>query len=106
MPLREDILNPIAGDNPCGKNLRYDPIYDKIKEARREDDELNQGAWQHERKLADWTTVSKLCQEAIATQSKDLQLAAWLTEALLKRESVGGLCQGLGLSQNLVLTFW
>jgi len=76
MPLREDILNPIPGDNPSGQNLRYAPVYDKIKEARREDDELNQGAWQAERKVADWVQVSKLCQDAIATQSKDLQLAA------------------------------
>ena len=106
MPLREDILNPIAGENPCGRNLRYDPVYDKIKEARREDDELNQGAWQHERKLADWPAVSKLCQESIATQSKDLQLAAWLTEALLKRQSIVGVGEGLELCQKLVVTFW
>ena len=67
MPLREDILNPIAGDNPSGQSLRYAPVYDKIKEARREDDELAQGAWQHERKVADWVQVSRLCQDAIAT---------------------------------------
>ena len=30
--LREDLLTPIAGDNPAGKSLRYDPVYDKIKE--------------------------------------------------------------------------
>jgi type VI secretion system protein ImpA len=106
MPLREDILNPIAGDNPGGKSLRYDPIYDKIKEARREDDELAQGAWQHERKVADWVQVSKLCQEAIATQSKDLQLAVWLCEALLKRDSIRGLCEGLGLCRGLLEKFW
>ncbi len=80
MPLREDILNPIAGDNPGGKDIRYAPVYDKIKEARREDDDLNQGAWQHERKVADHAAVIKLGTEAIATQSKDLQLAAWLTD--------------------------
>ena len=50
MPLREDILKPIPGDNPSGINLRLAPVYDKIKEARREDDQLAQGAWQHERK--------------------------------------------------------
>ncbi len=106
MPLREDILNPIAGENPGGKSLRYDPLYDKIKEARREDDELAQGAWQHERKVADWVQVSKLCQDAIATQSKDLQLAAWLSEALLKRESIRGFCEGVKLCHGLVDKFW
>jgi type VI secretion system protein ImpA len=106
MPLREDILNPIAGDNPSGKSLRYDPIYDKIKEARREDDGLAQGAWQLERKAADWVQVSRLCQDAIATQSKDLQLAVWLSEAMLKREGVKGFCEGLKLCQVLVDQFW
>jgi type VI secretion system protein ImpA len=106
MPLREDILNPIAGDNPGGASLRYAPVYDKIKEARREDDELAQGAWQHERKVADWVLVTKLCQDAIATESKDLQLAVWLAEALLKREGVRGLGEGVGLCRGLVDKFW
>jgi len=76
MPLREDILKPIAGENPSGRSLRSDPVYDKIKEARRQDDELPQGVWQHERKLADYALVVKLSSDALATQSKDLQLAA------------------------------
>ena len=46
MPLRDDILNPIPGDNPSGENLRYAPVYDKIKEARRQDDDAPQGQWQ------------------------------------------------------------
>ena len=32
------LLSPIAGDNPCGESLRWDPVYDEIKAARREDD--------------------------------------------------------------------
>ena len=34
MPLRDDLLQPIPGPNPGGTNLRYDPVYEKIKEAR------------------------------------------------------------------------
>jgi type VI secretion system protein ImpA len=106
MPLREDILNPIAGDSPSGLDLRYSPLYDRLKEARREDDELAQGAWQHERKVADHNGVIKLAQEAVATQTKDLQLAAWLTESLLKTDGFAGLLDGLGLCRGLVENFW
>lgn len=106
MPLREDILNPIPGDNPSGQDLRYAPVYDKIKEARREDDDLNQGAWQHERKVADHGAVVKLAQEALATQSKDLQLAAWLTESLVKTRGFAGLLDGLALCHGLIERFW
>lgn len=109
MPLQEDLLNPIAGDNPSGQDVRYDTkllVYDKIKEARREDDNLAQGAWEHERKVADYAQVRKLAQEALATRSKDLQLAAWLTEAALRTEGFPGLRQGLVLCHGLIDKFW
>jgi len=32
MPFPDELLNPIDGANPSGVNLRYDPIFDKIKE--------------------------------------------------------------------------
>src|SRR5690606_37617971 len=102
MPLRDDLLNPIAGDNPAGADLRYDPLYDTIKEARREDDDAPQGEWQHARKVADWAQVVKLASEAVATKSKDLQLAAWLTEALLHREGLSGLRHGLDAIRGLL----
>jgi len=109
MPLREDILTPIAGENPSGIDLRYDTkllLYDKIKEARRQDDDLAQGEWKSERKSADYRVVAKLAQDALATVSKDLQLAAWLTEALLQLERFSGLQQGLSLSLDLMKAYW
>ncbi len=106
MPLRDDLLNPIPGANPCGENLRYAPIYDKIKEARREDDDAPQGDWQRERKTADYQTVIKLSGEALANKSKDLQLAVWLTEAMLKQEGFSGFRAGFNLIQQLIENFW
>ena len=106
MRLREDILQPIEGDNPSGTYLRSAPIYDKIKEARRQDDDLPQGAWQRERKMADFALVIKLAEEAIAVQSKDLQLAAWLTEGLLKKHGYSGFHEGITVCRGLLEGFW
>lgn len=106
MPLRPDLLTPIAGENPSGANLRYDPIYDQIKEARRQDDAGPQGDWQRERKLADYRVVLELSSKMIAERSKDLQLAVWLTEAALHREKFAGLQQGLELLRGLLEQFW
>ncbi len=106
MPFREDILNPVPGESPGGADLRYDPVYDKIKEARREEEDLDQGDWKHERKVADWPLTSKLCEEAIATRSKDLQLAAWLAEAAIRQRGFGGLLEGIALIHGLVEKFW
>lgn len=106
MPLPDNILQPVAGDNPCGADLRYQPVYDQIKEARREDDDADQGVWQRARKMADWAQVVKLASNAIAKQSKDLQLAAWLTEGLVYREGIPGLREGLQLTYDLLDQFW
>src|SRR5271157_2277885 len=106
MPLRDDLLNPIPGENPSGESLRYAPVFDKIKEARRADDDAPQGEWQFERKTADYSVVIKLASEALATKSKDLQLAAWLTEAILRKEGYPGLKAGLDLLKGLIENFW
>src|SRR5260221_8924979 len=105
MPLRDDLLNPIPGENPSGANLRYAPVYDKIKEARREEDDAPQGEWSHERKVADWKLVIKLSGDSLATKSKDVQLAAWLIEAMLRTEGFAGLLAGLKLLHGLIETF-
>ena len=106
MPLRNDLLNPFSAGKPAGENLRYSPIYDKIKEARREDDNAPQGDWKIERKVADWPLAIKLISDALATKTKDLQLAAWLAEAMLRKEGVAGLREVLDLIRGLLENFW
>src|SRR5438876_1060124 len=78
------LLRPIPGENPSGENLRYSGLYDEISDARRADDNLNQGEWQTELKVADFRRVIDIVVPALTNQSKDLQLAAWLSEALIK----------------------
>lgn len=107
MPLRDDLLNPIAGDNPSGANLRYEKVYDQIKEARTEDDDtIPTGAWARTIKKADYNQVIKLAGEALANKSKDLQLAAWLMEAHVKKEGIGLVQPCLQLIQDLQNQFW
>src|SRR5438094_8971564 len=106
MPLREDLLTPIAGDNPSGQNLRYAAVYDKIKEARRKEDPVSQGDWQRALKEADYPLVIKVATEALKRNSKDLQIAAWLTEALVYEEGLLGLAAGLDLLRGLLERFW
>ena len=106
MPLPSDLLNPISPDKPCGDDLLYSPIFDKIKEARREDDDAPSGDWARGRKTADWPLTIKLINEALSTKSKDLQLTAWLAEAMLRREGINGLREVLDLNRALLETYW
>ena len=100
------LLKPIAGEFPAGASVRYEGVYDAIQEARREDDALPMGEWQREFKLADWRAVINLSAEAIAEKSKDLQIGAWLVEALVKGHGFAGLRDGLRLLRELQEHFW
>jgi type VI secretion system protein ImpA len=106
MPFPPNLLEPIPGENPSGADLRYAPVYDKVKEARREDDTAEQGDWKREIKKADWVLVTKLTTDALSKQTKDLQIAAWLTEAAVKREYLPGLIEGIALIRGLLENFW
>ena len=107
MPLElAELLQPIADDEPGGPYLRYDPVYDQIRIARTEEEELPSGEWERERKTADPAQVIRLSHELLGTRSKDLQIAAWLAEALLKRDGFGGLADGLDLIRGLLEEFW
>ena len=102
----EALLEPIAGDNPSGENLRYTPVYDDIQEARRADDLLDQGDWQHEVKESDWNAVFSLSVDALTNKTKDLQIAAWLLESLTVIRGFDGVNQGLTIIKEFINNFW
>lgn len=102
----ESILAPIPGDNPAGENLRYADEYSRIKEARRADDLLDQGEWQHEVKTSDWDLVKSIAIDALTNKSKDIQIAVWLIEALMKTSGYTGLANGLEIMIGLLENFW
>ena len=107
MPLQiAELLQPIPGDNPGGADVRYEPVYDQIKRARIEEADLPTGDWSRERKTADFALVIKHATDVLTKKSKDLQVAAWLTEALLSAEGFGGLNAGLTLIRGLIEGFW
>jgi type VI secretion system protein ImpA len=102
----EALLTPITGENPAGKDVRYDGTHDAIKEARRADDALAQGEWVREIKTANWSAVTEIATEALVSKSKDLQVASWLTEALLKRYGFPGIRDGFHLIRALQERYW
>ncbi len=94
-PPIEELLDPISDEQPCGVNLRWTPDWDRIKEARRSDDNLGAGQWEKkDHKSANWRQLEELTFAALRTKSKDLQLAMWFTEAGLKLRGFSGLGQG------------
>jgi type VI secretion system protein ImpA len=102
----EAILQPISEENPSGESLQYSGLYDEIREARRADENLSQGQWQIELKVADYRQVIQLAVPALERQTKDLQIGVWLSESLVKEYGFAGLRDSLKLLVGLQETFW
>jgi len=102
----ETLLAPISEENPSGEYMRYSGIYDEISEARRADDLVPQGEWQTELKFADYRKVIALAVPALEKDTKDLQITAWLGEALVKEYGFAGLRDALKLMTGLQDNFW
>lgn len=109
----EQLLAPIEGDNPAGIDLREDVSptsdYYQVKDAR-------SAARAAERSLEaddeagglpdEWRTILQTAPELIQTKSKDLEIASWLTEALLRAHGFAGLRDGFRLAKGMVEGFW
>lgn len=103
----EAMLQPISEESPAGESLRYAGIYDEITEARRADDVIaDQGAWATDLKTADYRRVIELGVPALTSQTKDMQIAAWLSEALTRQHGFAGLRDSLKLMTGLQDKFW
>lgn len=102
----EALLQPISEESPSGEYLRYSGIYDEISEARRADDNLDQGDWQTQLKVADFRQVISLSTSALTSQTKDLQIGAWFSEALVKQFGFAGLRDSLKLLSGMQNIFW
>lgn len=101
------LLKAIEGANPAGKDVSQGKSVAQLKEARREDDpRLPQGEWERELKAADWPKVVQIATKILATESKDLQVATWLVEGLVKRQGFAGLRDGMKMLTGLHEQYW
>src|ERR1700722_14314183 len=109
-----DLAAPLPGDAPAGLDLRQDftpqSLYYRLRDARAEAREIERRV-DHD-PLADagvpiqWRTVRDLAIKALGEQTKDLEIAAWLTEALVRLEGMPGLAAGSSVIAGLAMTLW
>lgn len=113
-----EIMAPIEGDVPVGTDVRvsgpgselYLSIKDERSSARSAEREALASPDPDVDPLAagirSWREVSRQGTELLIHHAKDLQVAAWLTEAWLRTEGLTGLANGFTLLADLVLTYW
>ncbi len=109
----ERLLTPIEGDNPAGRDMREDeslvPLYFQIKDARSAARAAERSAVDEEDTgsiAPEWRNIVDLAPDVLAETSKDLEIACWLTEALVRFEGFCGLRDGFRLMKGLVDGFW
>ncbi len=101
------LLQPISADSPAGESLFGGAIYQKIQEARTQDDNSTpRGVWELELRQADWNTVYQEALNAIQNHSKDVQLAVWFLEAQTCRLGFGAIAPSIQLISKMLETFW
>jgi type VI secretion system protein ImpA len=103
------LLAPIAGDRPSGRSVPFE-LRQKLDDARKEVDPSsfapNDPMRPTEFVRADWPLIIKLAQQVLTTSSKDLLVAARLTEALTKHDGFAGARDGLALARRMVEEAW
>jgi type VI secretion system protein ImpA len=109
----ELLLAPLSEEVPVGADPRQDfsvnSLFLKIKDARAE-------ARRIERAIdtdgdgpspdPSWDIVLETGVQILSSQGKDLEIAAWMVEALVRVEGFPGLLEGLKLCQGLIERYW
>ena len=103
------LLAVVPGDNPAGGSVPF-AIREKLDEFRKEVDPesfaKNDPTRPEAAIKADWAGISKLAQETLRETSKDLLVAARLTEALVKLHGAAGIRDGFQLLRMMVEQCW
>lgn len=99
----EALWAEIPGDNPAGAALKYAGDYDEIKALLPKPD---RDAFEASGQEGQWPKLVQITTQKLRDKSKDLTIAAWLTEGLVHQHGFAGLRDGLTVIQGLCERFW
>lgn len=107
----EKLLAPIPGENPAGTDPRADPSpvsdYQTIRgartSARNAERQVSMG---DDTNAPDWRPVADRGTKVLSDKAKDLEVNAYLIEALLRLNGYAGLRDGLRVARELVEKYW
>ena len=105
------LLQAISDEAPAGTDPRSDSsptsLYYRTKDARNAARSAERAAVEiGGAPPVEWGTVAETAMEILASHGKDLEIAAWLVEALLRLEGFAGLRDGMKVITGVVAGFW
>src|SRR5437868_3112330 len=101
----DTLLEPVAGDSPCGPNLEYDEAYAAFERAARGKAEQQYGDTIIPAEDPDWAEVRRLGVDLLA-RTKDLRIACPLARGILETESLPDFAACLALVRGYLERYW
>lgn len=106
----ESLIQPISDDTPSGLDAREDPspmsVYYLLKDARSVARAAERQALMgDDTAVPDWNPIAEAAPEFLKSNSKDLEIAAYLIESLVRSDGFAGLRDGFQLVTRMVDTF-
>ena len=110
----EALLAPIPGDAPQGVDIRedfsaqspYNRLRDARSEARDAEKMIDAGSDDGRDPTPLWRQVRDIGLKTLSETAKDLEVAAWVTEAYVRSHGLAGLTAGAKLISGLAENFW
>jgi len=107
------LLEPVSEDNPVGGDIRENPSpsspYYTIKDARNsaraaERNSMFDGGSSEADE--NWRKILELAPDILKNNSKDLEIASWYAEALIRRYGFPGLKAGFSIIRQMIEKYW
>jgi type VI secretion system protein ImpA len=107
------LLEPVSEDNPVGNDIRENAapssVYYTIKDARNsaraaERNSMFDGGSSEADE--NWRKILELAPDILKNDAKDLEIASWYTEALIRRYGFPGLKAGFSIIRQMIEMYW
>ncbi len=109
----DQLLAPVSEDNKVGEDIResasQNSSYYTIKDARNAARAAERNnMFDNDTSEADsqWRKILELAPDILQNQAKDLEIASWYTEALIRHYGYPGLRDGFKLIKGLIDQYW
>ncbi len=107
------LMQPISEENAVGEDVRNNPspssMYAEIKSTRNsamaaERNSMFDGG--STEAIENWNKIAILAPKILSSEAKDIEVACWYTEALVRKAGFQGLRDGFSLIRQLIEQYW
>ena len=100
-------LAPVTTENSVGKLLRYEEVFEQIKDLRKNCGSLLENSKGNAQSLDHVASqLCEVCENVLSFKSKDFLVMVWWVEGLFLKNGPRGLVTGLRVFSSFIDTYW